>query len=167
MIQCSKSVIVIYSNWQKSKVSNLAIRGRQEGNNIGTTSQQTLLKNIGDDHHYIRWPTILQMKLKNRFCSRGNVSYWFQCLITLRLASLTQKREPIPSWLSDENLASVRTEMIRWRCKWQNVEDKPSTPIESLIHAKLELYFNIYIALKVFLNHASNFCNRREVLQCP
>lgn len=67
MTQCGKSDTVIYSNQQKSKVSNLANRGRQEGNNIGTASQQTLLKSIGDDHHYIRWPTILQMKLKNRF----------------------------------------------------------------------------------------------------
>lgn len=41
--------------------------------------------------------------------------------------------------------------MIRWRCKWQNVDDKPSTLIDSLIHAKLKLYPNIHVALKVLL----------------
>lgn len=49
------------------------------------------------------------------------------------------------------SIIAVRKEMIRWRCKWQKVDDKPSIMIDSLIHAKLELYPNIHVALKVLL----------------
>lgn len=35
--------------------------------------------------------------------------------------------------------------------EWQNVDDKPNTQTDSLIHAKLELYPNIHVASKVLL----------------
>jgi hypothetical protein len=39
--------------------------------------------------------------------------------------------------------------MVRW--KWQNVTEKPSTLIDTLKHAKPELYPNIHRAVKVLL----------------
>jgi hypothetical protein len=38
-----------------------------------------------------------------------------------------------------------------WKCKWQNVTEKPSTLIDTLKHAKPELYPNIHRAVKVLL----------------
>lgn len=35
--------------------------------------------------------------------------------------------------------------MIRWRWKWQTVDDKPNTLTDPKIHAKLELYPNIHV----------------------
>jgi hypothetical protein len=41
--------------------------------------------------------------------------------------------------------------MVRWKCKWQNVTEKPSTLIDTLKHAKPEWYPNIYRAVTVLL----------------
>ena len=41
--------------------------------------------------------------------------------------------------------------MVRWKCKWQNVTEKPSRLIDTLKHAKPELYPNIHRAVKVLL----------------
>jgi hypothetical protein len=41
--------------------------------------------------------------------------------------------------------------MVRWKCKWQNATEKPSTLIDTLKHAKPELYPNIHRAVKVLL----------------
>jgi hypothetical protein len=40
--------------------------------------------------------------------------------------------------------------MVMWKCKWQNVTEKPSTLIDTLKHAKPELYPNISAA-KLFI----------------
>ena len=41
--------------------------------------------------------------------------------------------------------------MVRWKCKWQNVTEKPNTLIDTLMHAKPELYPNIHRAVEVLL----------------
>ena len=57
-------------------------------------------------------------------------------LVSSRLASLTKEKEPevfepFRVDLSESKFATFRTEMIRWRCKWEEVNDKPSTFIET------------------------------------
>jgi len=79
-----------------------------------------------------------------------------QYLIPSKLASLTPERElqvfmPFAGDLPDNNFAAYKAEMVRWKCKWQNVTEKPSTLIDTLKHAKPELYPNIHIAVKVLL----------------
>ena len=44
--------------------------------------------------------------------------------------------------------AAYRAELIRWKCKWQNVEKKPNTLVDIF---KPELYPYINRALKVYL----------------
>jgi hypothetical protein len=68
-----------------------------------------------------------------------------QYLIPSKLASLTPKRElqvfmPFAGNLPDNNFATYKAEMVRWKCKWQNVTEKLSTLIDTLKHAKPELY---------------------------
>jgi hypothetical protein len=68
-------------------------------------------------------------------------------LIPSKLASLTPERElhvfmPFAGDLPDNNFAAYKAEMVRWKCKWQNVTEKPSTLIDTLKHAKPELYPN-------------------------
>ena len=79
-----------------------------------------------------------------------------QYLIPSKLASLTPERElqvfmPFAGDLPDNNFAAYNAEMVRWKCKWQNVTEKPSTLIDTLKHAKPELYPNIHRAVKVLL----------------
>jgi hypothetical protein len=71
-----------------------------------------------------------------------------QYLILSKLASLTPERElqvfmPFAGDLPDNKFAAYKAEMVRWKCKWQNATEKPSTLIDTLKHAKLELYPNI------------------------
>ena len=58
---------------------------------------------------------------------------------------------PFAGNLPDNNFAAYKAEMVRWKCKWQNVTEKPSTLIDTLKHAKPELYPNIHRAVKVLL----------------
>jgi hypothetical protein len=58
---------------------------------------------------------------------------------------------PFAGNLPDNNFAAYKAEMVRWKCKWQNITEKPSTLIDSLKHAKPELYPNIHRAVKVLL----------------
>ena len=79
-----------------------------------------------------------------------------QYLIPSKLASLTPERElqvfmPFAGDLPDNNFAAYKAEMVRWKCKWQNVTEKPSTLIDTLKHANPELYPNIHRAVKVLL----------------
>ena len=53
--------------------------------------------------------------------------------------------------LLNNNFAAYKAEMVRWKCKWQNATEKPSTLIDTLKHAKPELYPNIHRAVKVLL----------------
>jgi hypothetical protein len=80
------------------------------------------------------------------------VRFLAQYLIPSKLVSLTPKRElqvfmPLPH----NNFSAYKAEMVRWKCKWQNVTEKPSTLIDTLKHAKPELYSNIHRAVKVLL----------------
>ena len=50
---------------------------------------------------------------------------------------------PFAGDLPDNNFAAYKAEMVRWKCKWQNATEKPSTLIDTLEHAKPELYPNI------------------------
>ena len=57
-----------------------------------------------------------------------------QYLIPSKLASLTPERElqvfmPFAGDLPDNNFAAYKAEMVRWKCKWQNVTEKPNTLI--------------------------------------
>ena len=77
-------------------------------------------------------------------------------LISSKLTSLTPERElqvfmPFAGHLPDNNFAAYKAEMVRWKCKWQNATEKPSTLIDTLKHAKPELYPNIHRAVKVLL----------------
>ena len=77
-------------------------------------------------------------------------------LISSKLTSLTPERElqvfmPFAGHLPDNNFAAYKAEMVRWKCKWQNATEKPSTLIDTLKHAKPELYPNIHRAIKVLL----------------
>jgi hypothetical protein len=86
--------------------------------------------------------------LKDRFLA--------QYLIPSKLASLTPERElqvfmSFAGDLPDNNFAAYKAEMVRWKCKWQNVTEKPSTLIDTFKHAKPELYPNIHRAVKVLL----------------
>jgi hypothetical protein len=79
-----------------------------------------------------------------------------QYLIPSKRASLTPERElqvcmPFAGDLPDNNFAAYKAEMVRWKCKWQNVTEKPSTLIDTLKHTKPELYPNIHRAVKVLL----------------
>ena len=79
-----------------------------------------------------------------------------QYLIPSKLASLTPERElqvcmPFAGDLSDNKFAAYKAEMVRWKCKWQIVTEKPSTLIDTLKHTKPELYPNIHRAVKVLL----------------
>jgi hypothetical protein len=51
---------------------------------------------------------------------------------------------PFAGDLPDNNFAAYKAEMVRWKCKLQNVTEKPSTLIDTLKHAKPELYPNIH-----------------------
>ena len=72
-------------------------------------------------------------------------------------AYLTPERElqvfmPFAGDLPDNNCAAYKAEMVRWKCKWQNATEKPSTLIDTLKYAKPELYPNIHrAAVKVLL----------------
>lgn len=100
--------------------------------------------------------------------SRGKVtlsiSYSFNVFFSDSGKRTEERFCPIPSRSARSKCDSVRTEMIRWRCKWQNVDDKPSTLIDSLIHAKVVSKHSR--SFESSLNRASNFCNRRGILQC-
>jgi hypothetical protein len=66
-------------------------------------------------------------------------------LISSKLASLTPERElqvfmPFAGDLPVNNFTAYKAEMVRWKCKWQNVTEKPSTLIDTLKHAKPELF---------------------------
>ena len=79
-----------------------------------------------------------------------------QYLIPSKLASFTPERElqvfmPFASDLPNNNFAAHEAEMVMWKCKWQNVTEKPITLIDTLKHAKPDLYPNIHRAVKVFL----------------
>ena len=79
-----------------------------------------------------------------------------QFLISSKLASLTPERElqvfmPFAGGLPDNNFTAYKAEMVRWKCKWQNVTEKLSTLIDTLKHAKPELYPNIHRAVTVLL----------------
>ena len=79
-----------------------------------------------------------------------------QYLIPSKLASLTPETElqvvmPFAGDLPDNNFAAYKAEMVRWKCKWQNATEKPSTLIDTLKHAKPELYPNIHRTVKVLL----------------
>jgi hypothetical protein len=79
-----------------------------------------------------------------------------QYLIPSKLASFTPERElqvymPFASDLPNNNCAAYEAEMVMWKCKWQNVTEKPITLIDTLKHAKPELYPNIHRAVKVLL----------------
>jgi hypothetical protein len=85
-----------------------------------------------------------------------------QYLIPSKLASLTPKRElqvfmPFAGNLPDNNFATYKAEMVRWKCKWQNVTEKLSTLIDTLKHAKPELY------PKGSFDYACNLSYRRNV----
>jgi hypothetical protein len=48
------------------------------------------------------------------------------------LPPLTPERElqvvmPFAGDLPDNNFAAYKAEMVRWKCKWQNATEKPST----------------------------------------
>jgi hypothetical protein len=49
---------------------------------------------------------------------------------------------PFASDLPNNNFAAYEAEMVMWKCKWQNVTEKPITLIDTLKHAKPELYPN-------------------------
>ena len=77
-----------------------------------------------------------------------------QYLIPSKLASLTPERElqvfmPFAGDLPNNNFAVYEAEMVMWKCKWQNVTEKPITLIDTLKHAKPELYPNVHRAVKV------------------
>jgi hypothetical protein len=79
-----------------------------------------------------------------------------QYLIPSKLTLLTPERElqvviPFAGDLPDNNFAAYKAEMVRWKCKWQNATEKPSTLIDTLKHVKPELYPNIHRAVKVLL----------------
>jgi hypothetical protein len=40
---------------------------------------------------------------------------------------------PFAGDLPDNNFATYKAEMVRWKCKWQNVTEKPSTLIKVFI----------------------------------
>jgi hypothetical protein len=48
-------------------------------------------------------------------------------------------------------MASYKTGMVKWRWKWQNVDDKPTILIEALQNAKFDLYSKLLPAVKVLL----------------
>jgi hypothetical protein len=52
----------------------------------------------------------------------------------------------IASDLPNNNFAAYEAEMVMWKYKWQNVTEKPITLIDTLKHAKPELYPNIHRA---------------------
>jgi hypothetical protein len=58
---------------------------------------------------------------------------------------------PFAGDLPNNHFAVYEAEMVMWKCKWQNVTEKPSTLIDTLEHAKPELYPNIHRAVKVLL----------------
>ena len=58
---------------------------------------------------------------------------------------------PFAGDLPNNNFAAYKAEMVRWKCKWQKVTEKLSTFIDTLKHAKPELYPNIHRAVKVLL----------------
>jgi hypothetical protein len=65
--------------------------------------------------------------------------------------------------MPDNNFAAYKAEMVRWKCKWQNVTEKPSTLIDTLKHAKPELYSNIHRAVKVlFTMHVTSTTAERS-----
>ena len=69
---------------------------------------------------------------------------------------------PFAGDLPDNNFAAYKAEMVRWKCKWQNVTEKPSTLIDTLKHAKSELYPNIHRAKGSF-DYACNLSYHRKV----
>lgn len=80
-----------------------------------------------------------------------------QYLIPSRLNLLTPDMEasvfaPFAADLSEGKLATSRTELVRWRCKWDNINEKPRSLIETLQHANPELYPNIHTAVKILLS---------------
>ena len=64
---------------------------------------------------------------------------------------------PFAGNLPDNNFATYKAEMVRWKCKWQNVTEKLSTLIDTLKHAKPELY------PKGSFDYACNLSYRRNV----
>jgi hypothetical protein len=44
---------------------------------------------------------------------------------------------PFAGDLPNNNFAVYEAEMVMWKCKWQNVTEKPSTLIDTLEHATL------------------------------
>jgi hypothetical protein len=42
---------------------------------------------------------------------------------------------PFAGDLPNNNFAAYEAEMVMWKCKWQNVTEKPSTLINTLKHA--------------------------------
>jgi hypothetical protein len=86
-----------------------------------------------------------------------------QYLIPSKLASLTPEREfqvfmPFAGDLPNYNFAAYEAEMIMWKCKWQNVTEKPSTLIDTLKHAYPELYPNILIVASILLVYQQAHC---------
>jgi hypothetical protein len=62
---------------------------------------------------------------------------------------LVQREHSFPPFkvdLPDTYLGSHKTEIVRWRWKWQNVDGEPITLVESLQNA----IFNLYSAMKFY-----------------
>jgi hypothetical protein len=97
-----------------------------------------------------------------------------QYLIPSKLASLIPERElqvfmPFAGDLPDNNFAAYKAEMVRLKCKWQNVTEKPSTLIDTLKHAKPELYPNCLCSVAYQLSSVCSVIHSafRQVLLCP
>jgi hypothetical protein len=66
---------------------------------------------------------------------------------------------PFAGDLPDNNFAAYKAEMVRWKCKWQNVTEKPSTLIDTLNHSKPELYpVNMCLVRKYRLDSPVSIC---------
>ena len=149
-----KSCTRTLKNLPKNRMYYQANRGQLVGNNTETMCLLIHQKNTGDDQYTIRCSTTLPMNLRQTCSSQR--PFLAQYLISSKLVSLTPERElqvvmPFAGDLPDNNVTAYKGEMVRWKCKWQNVTEKPSTLIDTLKHAKPELYPNIHRAVKVLL----------------
>ena len=150
-----KSCTRTYHNLPKSRMYYRANRGQLVGNSTETMFLLKHQKNTGDDQYTYPLLDHIANELETRLVVPKD-RFLAQYLIPSKLASLTPERElqvcmPFAGDLPDNNFAAYKAEMVRWKCKWQNVTEKPSTFIDTLKHAKPELYPNIHRAVTVLL----------------
>ena len=173
----SSKIPTLTCNWVSSKIStqddnvwqelyqditNLAEKQNVLPSKPRTAGRQQHRDNVPADTPEEYWRRSVYYSLLDHIANEletrlvvPKVRFLAQYLIPSKLVSLTPKRElqvfmPLPH----NNFSAYKAEKVRWKCKWQNVTEKPSTLIDTLKHAKPELYSNIHRAVKVLLTHS-------------